>query len=103
MAARVPLACLLLLAALPAAAGEPLVLSDVAAAQRWRPSAPPAIAPWPPALRDAPTPACVHLGYRIGRDGRTGGFVVLRAWPDGDGAAARRRGDLLAQSAAAAV
>jgi hypothetical protein len=103
MSARRPLACLLLLAALPAGAAEPLVLSEAAAAQRWRASAPRAAAPWPPALREPPTPACVHLGYRIGRDGATGSFVVLREWPGSRDTTGRRRGELLAQSAAAAV
>src|SRR5688572_8301621 len=103
MFARRPLACLLLLAAFPAGAAEPLVLSEAAAAQRWRAIAPRARAPWPPALRETPTPACVHLGYRIGRDGATGGFAVLREWPGSRDSAGRRRGELLAQAAAAAV
>lgn len=102
---HLPIACLLLASTLPAAAGEALVVSEHELSSRWLARAPPVSAPWPPALREAPAPACVALGFRIARDGATGGFVVLRAWSAAgvDGAVARRRGDLLAQSAAAAT
>jgi hypothetical protein len=103
MSFRLPVACLLLLAVLPAAAGEPLILSEAAAFERWRARGPRVAAPWPPTLREAPAPACVHLGYRIERNGATGSAVILREWPEARDAAGRRRGDLLAQSAAAAV
>jgi hypothetical protein len=103
---RRSLLLMLLLSAAPlAVAGADFGVVDEAVASQWPLTGPRMLPPYPAELAGRAEPACVALGYRVDRQGRTSAYAVLRAWTAAAGSEAdtRHRLKLFARNSAAAV
>lgn len=62
------------------AGGKRLFVNEADLGQHWVATYAPNVAPYPTEIADRSRDVCVSIGYQIDKNGKQGGYVVLRGW-----------------------